>query len=175
MYYNINMNLLHNKFIFIFFSLSISLCFMLNIFAVYIKNTDMSLKTNVPDTVVSKFFTVVNFSNDIVSSMLKQKTAGENKINNKNTQTQKNNILDIAVTNISINFSNYKNIKTKLYQQISVLKNSLSAQCLIDYPLKIPFWRIIVFILLFKMLFNVLPRSISISKNINYRQACTLL
>lgn len=172
MYYNINMNLLRNKFIFIFFSISISLCFMLNIFAMYVKNADISLKANVPNTVVSKFFKVLNFSNDIVSSMGKQKTTTQNK---KNTQTKKDNVWDISFTSISINYANYENIKNELKQQISILTNLFSAQYLIDYPLKIPFWRIIVFILLFRMLFNVLPRSISIRKNINYRQACTLL
>ncbi|MDD5102129.1 MAG: hypothetical protein PHH62_03995 [Endomicrobiaceae bacterium] len=145
---------------------------MLNIFAMYVKNADISLKANVPNTVVSKFFKVLNFSNDIVSSMGKQKTTTQNK---KNTQTKKDNVWDISFTSISINYANYENIKNELKQQISILTNLFSAQYLIDYPLKIPFWRIIVFILLFRMLFNVLPRSISIRKNINYRQACTLL
>jgi len=173
MYYNMNMYM-KNRLIFVIFSFGISLCFMLNVFAVYIKNADTPLKTDSANGVVSKFFTVLNFSNDIVSSMVKSKTAAENKINNKNTQTKKNGVFDAALTGVSINPSGYNNFKTKICGHILTLKDSLLAQNLINYPLKIPFWRVIVFILLFRMLFNVLPRSISIRKNINCRKACAL-
>jgi len=174
MYYNISMYIMRNKFIPSLFYLGVFLCFILNIFCMYVKNTDISLKAGAATDVVSKFFKVVNFSNDIVSSMAKSKAASENKINNKNTQTKKNNILDAALTNVSINSSAYKNIKATIYGQFLTLKDSAVMWHLINYPLKIPFWRIIVFILLFRMLFNILPRSISIRKNIIYRQACTL-
>lgn len=168
------MYIMRNKFISALFYFGVSLCFMLNIYGMYVKNADMPLKAGAATDVISKFFTVVNFSNDIVSSMVKNKTGCGNKINNKNTQSKKNNILDAALTNVSINSSAYKNIKAKIYCSLLTLKNSTVMQNFINYPLKIPFWRIIVFILLFRMLFNVLPRSISIRKNIIYRQACTL-
>ena len=43
----------------------------------------------------------------------------------------------------------------------------------INYPLKIPFWQLIFLLLILKILFNVLPRSISINYNKkNIERAC---
>ncbi len=44
----------------------------------------------------------------------------------------------------------------------------------VDYPLKIPFWEFIFFILLFRMIFNVLPRSVSVKNLTNGLKACAL-
>ena len=54
-----------------------------------------------------------------------------------------------------------------------VFVNSDLLNKIIEYPLKIPFWLSIFLLLLIKILFNVLPRSISINYNKKYiERAC---
>jgi hypothetical protein len=55
MYYNMNMYM-KNRLIFVIFSFGISLCLMLNVFAVYIKNADTPLKTDSANGVSIKIF-----------------------------------------------------------------------------------------------------------------------
>ena len=133
-----------------------------------INNTDV-----VKSSIVEHFFTVKTFSDDIVANMLSQKM-NNNKQQKSNKDTDKkdfNKITEFLVPSIvyktTLNSSfNFNNV------DILFIANYLSK--VIEYPLKIPFWLLSVFLLLLtKILFNVLPRSISVDYNRMYiERAC---
>ena len=135
-----------------------------------IKNSDI-----VKSSIIEHFFAVKTFSDDIVANMLSQKMNGNKQENSKKNSDKKdfNKITEFLVPSIvyktTLNSSfNFNNIN----KGILLLTNYLSKE--IEYPLKIPFWLLSVFLLLLtKILFNVLPRSISVDYNIqNIEGAC---
>ena len=135
-----------------------------------IKNSDI-----VKSSIIEHFFAVKTFSDDIVANMLSQKMNGNKQENSKKNSDKKdfNKITEFLVPSIvyktTLNSSfNFNNIN----KGILLLINYLSKE--IEYPLKIPFWLLSVFLLLLtKILFNVLPRSISVDYNIqNIEGAC---
>ena len=135
-----------------------------------IKNTDI-----VKSSMVEHFFAVKTFSDDIVANMLSQKMNGNKQQRSKKNTDKKdfNKITEFLVPstvykttlNSSFNFNNINN-------GILFITNYFSKE--IEYPLKIPFWLLSVFLLLLtKILFNVLPRSISVDYNRMYiERAC---
>ena len=135
-----------------------------------IKNTDV-----VKSSMVEHFFAVKTFSDDIVANMLSQKMNGNKQQRSKENTDKKdfNKITEFLVPstvykttlNSSFNFNNINN-------GILFITNYFSKE--IEYPLKIPFWLLSVFLLLLtKILFNVLPRSISVDYNKMYiERAC---
>ena len=135
-----------------------------------IKNTDI-----VKSSMVEHFFAVKTFSDDIVANMLSQKMNGNKQQRSKKNTDKKdfNKITEFLVPstvyettlNSSFNFNNINN-------GILFITNYFSKE--IEYPLKIPFWLLSVFLLLLtKILFNVLPRSISVDYNKMYiERAC---
>lgn len=135
-----------------------------------IKNTDV-----VKSSMVEHFFAVKTFSDDIVANMLSQKMNGNKQQRSKKNTDKKdfNKITEFLVPstvykttlNSSFNFNNINN-------GILFITNYFSKE--IEYPLKIPFWLLSVFLLLLtKILFNVLPRSISVDYNKMYiERAC---
>ena len=133
-----------------------------------INNTDV-----VKSSIFEHFFAVKTFSDDIVANMLSQKM-NNNKQQKRNKDTDKkdfNKITEFLVPSIvyktTLNSSfNFNNV------DILFIVNYLSK--VIEYPLKIPFWLLSVFLLLLtKILFNVLPRSISVDYNRMYiERAC---
>ncbi|MBR4632308.1 MAG: hypothetical protein IKO48_03185 [Elusimicrobia bacterium] len=124
---------------------------------------------------VEHFFAVKTFSDDIVANMLSQKMNGNKQQRSKKNTDKKdfNKITEFLVPstvykttlNSSFNFNNINN-------GILFITNYFSKE--IEYPLKIPFWLLSVFLLLLtKILFNVLPRSISVDYNKMYiERAC---
>ena len=135
-----------------------------------IKNTDV-----IKSSIIEHFFAVKTFSDDIVANMLSQKMNGNKQQNSKKDTDKKdfNKITEFLVpaivykTTLNLSF-NANNINS----DILFLTNYLSKE--IEYPLKIPFWLLSVFLLLItKILFNVLPRSISVDYNKMYiERAC---
>ena len=135
-----------------------------------IKNSDI-----VKSSIIEHFFAVKTFSDDIVANMLSQKMNGNKQENSKKNSDKKdfNKITEFLVPSIvykttlnsSFNFNNINN-------GILFITNYFSKE--IEYPLKIPFWLLSVFLLLLtKILFNVLPRSISVDYNKMYiERAC---
>jgi hypothetical protein len=135
-----------------------------------IKNADV-----VKSSMVEHFFAVKTFSDDVVANMLSQKMNGNKQQRSKENTDKKdfNKITEFLVPstvykttlNSSFNFNNINN-------GILFITNYFSKE--IEYPLKIPFWLLSVFLLLLtKILFNVLPRSISVDYNKMYiERAC---
>ncbi|MDD5021918.1 MAG: hypothetical protein PHR82_07330 [Endomicrobiaceae bacterium] len=140
-----------------------------------LKNCDISFNNGGVGNFTAEFFAVSNVSNDIVSSMMRNSDVAGSRINNNSMQDD--NVFDIAFIPIGQTTfkSAYKNIKNELKKNEYLQLKSLAGLGDVDYPLKIPFWQFIVFILLFRMLFNVLPRSVSVTGIINRRYACALL
>ena len=137
-----------------------------------IKNTDV-----IKSSIIEHFFAVKTFSDDIVANMLSQKMNGNKQQNSKKDTDKKdfNKITEFLVPAIvykttldsSFNF-NSANSGTPY------ITNYLSKE--IEYPLKIPFWLLSVFLLLItKILFNVLPRSISIDYNKMYIEGACIV
>ena len=125
-------------------------------------------------TVTEHFFSDKSFSYDIIESLFLQKMQG-NKQHKKNDESkQKDNKFDGFLLSNKI-VPVITNVNTFSYM-LSDIKNVCVSVCLnneINYPLKIPFWKIIFLLLILKVLFNVLPRSISVNYNIkNIEMAC---
>ncbi len=160
---------LKNKALSLFIVLFLMLNFM-SLTITNIKNTDV-----IKSSIIEHFFAVKTFSDDIVANMLSQKMNGnKQQKNNKNSDKKDFNkiteflvpaIVYKTILNSGFNFNN-------INSDILFLTNYLSKE--IEYPLKIPFWLLSVFLLLLtKILFNVLPRSISVNYNIqNIERAC---
>ena len=126
---------------------------------------------NIKDTkvisfgIVAQFFSAKNFSMNVVEKMFAQKmqkNKQDNKANKKDQENNKNSIV-FLLPNVNImsmfgfafyNFTDSVAIYT--YEYVNRI---------LDYPLKIPFWRLIFLLLILKILFNLLPRSISINYN----------
>ena len=147
---------LKNKALSLFVVLFLMLNFM-SLTVTNIKNTGVF-----KSSIVEHFFAVKTFSDDIVAKMLSQKMNGDKQQNSKKNSDKKefNKITEFLVPsmvykttlNSSFNFNNV---------DITFIANYLSK--VIEYPLKIPFWLLSVFLLLLtKILFNALPRSISV-------------
>lgn len=165
-----NKNVLKKQYLFVILSLGISLCFLFNAFAMSLKSYT-TVNSDGSGSLTAGFFSAINLSNDIVSSMMKDSGVAGSKIKNV---VQGESVFDVVFIPIGQTFkSAYKNIKNE------VKKNDLNFKLYsvvngVDYPLKIPFWEFIFFILLFKMIFNVLPRSVSVTVMLNRELACTL-
>ena len=172
MYYNMGMNknVLKKQYLFIILSLGISLCFLFNASAMCLKGC-ATVNSDGTGNLSAGFFSAVNYSNDIISSMIKSGKAAGDKINHNKTQNC--NFVDVVFIPVQIFKNTYKIIKNEFKKnELNFKSNSVIND--VDYPLKIPFWEFIFFILLFKMLFNVLPRSVSVKYLTNGLKACAL-
>jgi hypothetical protein len=125
-------------------------------------------------SVTERFFSDRNFSDDIIESLFLQKMQGDKQHKKNDESKQKDNKFDGFLVSDKI-VPVITNVNTFSYM-LSDIKNVCVSVCLnseINYPLKIPFWKIIFLLLILKVLFNVLPRSISVNYNIkNIERAC---
>ena len=154
-------------------SLFVVLFLMLNFMSLTI--TSIKYSGVIKSSIVEHFFAVKTFSDDIVANMLSQKMNGNKQQSSKKDTDKKdfNKIIEFLVpsivykTSLNSGFS-FNNVNNG----VLFLTNYLSKE--IEYPLKIPFWLLSVFLLLLtKILFNVLPRSISVDYNKMYiERAC---
>lgn len=154
-------------------SLFVMLFLMFNFMSLTITNIKCS--GVIKSSMVEHFFAVKTFSDDIVANMLSQKMNGNKQQKSKKDTDKKglNKITEFLIPSIvykttlnsNLNFNNVNN-------GVLFITNYLSKE--IEYPLKIPFWLLSVFLLLLtKILFNVLPRSISVDYNKMYiERAC---
>lgn len=144
-----------------------------NAFMCTFKNIEISLDNIQSDSFVSKFFMVVNMPTDIIASMMSYNHQNSNKKHNENTT--KISFDDISMISICSFFNDYKTVNKHIIEINDGIISNLYKNILVNSPLKIPLWRCIVFVLLFRLLFNILPRSVSVKKDIIYKKACTLL
>lgn len=125
-------------------------------------------------TVTERFFSDRSFSDDIIESLFLQKMQGDKQHKKNDESKQKDNKFNCFLLANKI-VPAVTNVNAFLYK-LSDVKNVYIKTCLsneINYPLKIPFWKIIFLLLILKVLFNVLPRSISVNYNIkNIERAC---
>lgn len=138
----------------------------------------INVKNNKVDNfgIVAQFFSVKNFSTDIVGKMFLQKIQKhkkDNKANKKEQNNNQNNLLLLSgvqiISSINFEFNNFA-------QTLSIISlYTYNLKTILNYPLKIPFWRIIFLLLILKILFNVLPRSISINYNKKYIEGACIV
>ena len=126
--------------------------------------------TNVKDNkvinfgIVAQFFSAKNFSMDIVEKMFAQKMQNNKQDNKTNKKEEKNNKSnDFLMSNTEI--TSLVNFEFTNFVSTVALYTYDCSKTILDYPLKIPFWRLIFLLLILKILFNVLPRSISVNYN----------
>lgn len=142
----------------------------LNAFMCTFKNIDISLYNIQSDSFVSKFFIVVNIPTDIISSMMSNHQNSNKKHNENTTETS---FYDISVISIYSFLNDYKTVNKHIIEINDGIISNVYKNVLVNSPLKIPLWRCIVFVLLFRLLFNILPRSVSIKK-ISYTKKLVL-
>ena len=124
--------------------------------------------------ITEQFFSVKNFSDNIISKMLSNKMHTNKQQKKENKKEQNNKVDEFLLTNITLPLSSNSFLSFGVYSFVSVCIQ----QCLIadiEYPLKIPFLLCIFLMLILKMLFNVLPRSISIDYNKMYIEGACIV
>ncbi len=128
-------------------------------------------------TTLENFFSTTTMPTDILSKLLGTgKNSHANTCENSDSQKDNKFITDaFACISSPYSFTTLKNITVFACAGISSL-NDLNVSMNIEYPLKIPFWRLIVFLLLLKLLKPILPRSSSINyfNYYRYRETCAL-
>lgn len=151
---------LKNYLFFCVFICAISVFF--NAFICTFKNIDISLDNIQSDPFVSKFFTVVNIPADIISSMMSDNSQNSNKKHNGNTT--KISFDDISIITICSFLNDCKTVNKYIIEITDKIISNVYQNVLVSSSLKIHLWRCIVFVLLFRLLFNILPRSVSVKK-----------
>ena len=155
-----------------FLSLFVMFFLMFNIISLILTNIKYNNISCL--SITEQFFSVRSFSSDIIEKLFLQKMQG-NKTHKKNDKSkQKNNeenfflLTDKIVTTLST-----INTISDIYPNLNNICIKICLDKEINYPLKIPFWQLIFLLLILKMLFCVLPRSISINYiNKNIEGAC---
>lgn len=150
-----------------FISICVIALFVFNVFSLtfdYKKELALT-KTDV----IEQFFSTVNFPTDIISKMVQNKTVPQNM-----PETDNKIKLKIKEYMLSLNIFSFAEKTSYVCNQalhFCIYDNNIFAEK-IEYPLKIPFWRSIILLLLLKLLFNILPRSVSIKYSVNMGKAC---
>lgn len=152
-----------------FISFFVMSLFLFNVFSLSLncEKKDILIKTSF----VEQFFSALNSPSDIVSKMLqeKQNPSGTNKKNNTDkdkTFGANDYMLPVVISTVFTGLF-FGGCLYKVFINNDLLNK------VIEYPLKIPFWLSVFLLLLIKILFNVLPRSISINYNKNcIERAC---
>ena len=150
-------------------SFFVILFFVLNVFS--LSFCFEKKKFSIKDDIAGKFFASINMTTGILSTMFPQPAQSKNQTPKTTEKDNKNFIkiseyistanLIIAVLNLNMFFAVYK---------IKILENF--SNTFKSYPLKIPLRMCIFLLLLMKMLFNVLPRSVSLSSLFCVKRAC---
>ena len=151
-----------------FISVFIIVLFVFNIFSLTFDYKKENTLTKI--ALVEHFFSTVNFPTDIISKMVKSKTAPQNM-----PETDNKIKLKIKEYVLSLNILSFTEKVSSVYNKLlsfCIGSNNIFAEN-IEYPLKIPFWRSIILLLLMRLLFNILPRSVSIKYSVKYMgRAC---
>lgn len=144
-------------------------------FAHYSNINTFSVKT----TVLENFFSTLNLPANALAKMLSSKNNSNTDSGNKKDSQKDNKFINdnFALPSFSNSFMSVKNIILFAGADIIAGLNNIAISMNIEYPLKIPLWRLIFFLLLLKLLQTVLPRSSSVDYNnyYKYREACALL
>lgn len=155
-----------------FLSFFVMFFLLFNVFSLAL--TNLGYNENIKLSMTEQFFSVRCFSDNIIGKLLLQKMQSGKQNKKNNESKQKNNVVKdfllseaIVPIQLSINYVSLLSLDMgNNYVQLCLDKD-------INYPLKIPFWQIIFLLLILKMLFVVLPRSISINYNKkNIERAC---
>ncbi len=157
--YNLSMETGYKTKILSFF---VVLFFVLNIFSLSFCFKKKNISAS--GSVAGKFFASINMTIDVLSTMFPQTAQNKHQTKKANKDSNKNFVkineyigtanLTITMLNLILIFVVYK------------IKNSTNfIPELKSYPLKIPLRLSVFLLLLMKILFNVLPRSISINYN----------
>lgn len=152
-------------------SLFILFFFMFNVTSLIL--TNIRYGDVVGLNITENFFAVKTFSDNIVAKMLsnKMQNSKQHKTENKKEQ-DKSEVYEFLLPSIVLPSVSNFGLSFNMNAFVGVcVQKYLNTE--VEYPLKIPFWFSIFLLLLTKILFNVLPRSISVSYNIqNIERAC---
>lgn len=153
-----------------FISFIVMFMFLFNIFSLSLnyEKRNVLIKT----TFTEQFFSALNLPFNLMSTLVqeKQNNSAQDKKNNSKKDNKAFDLRDcILPVVISLMF---RCLFGYSYISRVVINNDILNK-IIEYPLKIPFWLSVFLLLLIKILFNVLPRSISINYNKKYiERAC---
>ena len=148
----------------------------LSLFIIFflIVNTFSSILTNIKGSniiglsITEQFFSVKAFSDNIVKKMLSNKF----QTNKQHKKENNDKVYEFLVPSVILSTALNLNLSVNMGVFLGICKQ-IYLNREIEYPLKIPFWQIIFLLLILKILFYVLPRSISINYNkINIEGAC---
>lgn len=127
-------------------------------------------------TVLENFFSTSTLPTDILAKMLGTDKNSPVKTGEKSGSQQDNETIcnSFAFISASPSFTLLKS--TTLFACMGFHSlNDININMNIEYPLKIPLWRLVVFLLLLKLLKPILPRSSSVNYyNYRYGKACAL-
>ncbi|MBO7431442.1 MAG: hypothetical protein J6U02_00915 [Elusimicrobia bacterium] len=151
-------------------SLLIVLFFLFNFLSLSLFNGKDSVY--VKNSSLEQILSVLQNPTDMLSNMMDNNSATKTD-NTKKDVEEKSNFLEYILPTDTINISSPSN--NFVYLLIKNIANNFY-NCLsleFDYPIKIPFLGCIFLLLLLKLIFSILKRSISINYNkINIERAC---
>lgn len=153
-------------------SLFVVLFLVLNIISLILTNVRYQGVTLL--SITEQFFSVRNFSSDIVENLFLQKMQNS-KRNKKTDETKQKNDNEncFLLTDKMLPVLSSANSISNIFLNTNITYTQTCLNKEINYPLKIPFWQFIFLLLILKMLFYVLPRSISLNYiNKNIEVAC---
>jgi len=150
-----------------FISLSLILFFLANILSVYFISKGNF--NDIKNSSIEQIFSTIQQPINMLLQNIDNKTKN-NTNNKKEKNSKKDNLEEYMLSPNIINISENSSIsftKTITHLYLSVFINTD-----IEYPLKIPFYSFIFILLILKLLFSILPRSISIYNIKNIEEAC---
>ncbi|MBR3628074.1 MAG: hypothetical protein IKN42_04415 [Elusimicrobia bacterium] len=155
-----------------FLSLFVMFFLVFNIVSMILTNIKYSKISDL--SITEQFFSGRNFSSDIVEKLFLQKIQGNKQHKKTNESKKKNNKENcFLLTDKIVTILSSTNIISNIFLSTNIAYTQTCLDKEINYPLKIPFWQLIFLLLILKILFNVLPRSISINYNKkNIERAC---
>ena len=155
-----------------FLSFFVMFFLVFNIVSLILTNIKYNEFSN--SSITEQFFSVRNFSSDIVEKLFLQKMQGNKQQKKTNETKEKDNKENtFLLTDKIVTMLSSVNIISDIFSSTNMFCTQIYLDKEINYPLKIPFWELIFLLLILKMLFCVLPRSISINYNKkNIERAC---
>lgn len=150
------------------FSITLFMCMSLILSSVVFsvgnkKSTKEIVKS---DSVISDFFAVNSMSDGLIKDMIDTKTHKQSR--NKEDKQQVNKEIGIMVPVLSVLF-NLEESNKQFFSSEKVVNFSVNRE--IQYPLKIPFNRDLIFIImLFGLIFMGLARSVPVVLNIKFKK-----
>jgi hypothetical protein len=155
----------YSRFSIVFFTL---LSLMLNSVVFSLGNKKSIKEIIKPDSIISNFFSINGISDEIIKNMMADKTAKKNG-NGQNESSPINKEISIVMLAVGDAYFEEEEFGKQIFNDDKIVNFSINRE--IRYPLKIPFDRdLIVVMMLFGLIFMGLARSVPVILKIKFKE-----